>query len=81
MLPPIVCHSCGMPLGDVAAIFKAMCLKKIKEHLKTHNIHPDMYTMTAANKIKSGTELDKLMIINECCRTQILTNMEFKDYY
>ena len=81
MLPLIRCHTCGMPLGDVAPMFKAMCIKKANEHLKTHNIHPEMFTMAAATKIKSSIELDKLLIINECCRTLILTNMEFKDFY
>jgi DNA-directed RNA polymerase subunit N (RpoN/RPB10) len=81
MLPLIICHSCGMPLGDVHNIFKLLEEDRKREYVAKTGIDPDMLSVADRCDIAFGDILDKLQIINMCCRTLMFTNMEYKNYY
>lgn len=69
MLIPIVCFTCGCPIGDKEDLFNALKAKKIKEKK-----NPD-------DDIDCSDILDLLDIKNDCCRMHFISSMLFTDYY
>lgn len=81
MLPLIICHTCGMPIGDLHSIFKELEEKRKMEYIQKTGIDPDMISVSDRCTIVYGDILDRLQVINMCCRTLMFTNMEYKNYY
>ena len=80
MYPMIVC-TCGRPLGDIYDLYKAMVIDKA-----LNLIHQKKMSLSEIPKyLEEGTGdiLEKLgFSINDiCCRTRLITQIEFKDYY
>lgn len=69
MYPNIVCF-CGFPLGQLYDAFLAMLAK-----------HREGKNIGHSPNEPIGYILDQLGITKTCCRTRIMTNMEFKNYY
>lgn len=65
MYPYIVCF-CGRPLGHLYNAFLAMC----RDHARSSRANEPV-----------GYILDQLNIMKLCCRTRMLTQTQFKDYY
>jgi len=70
MYPNVVCF-CGRPIGHLHAAFLAMLAK--------HNTGAYGPSINPGDPI--GYILDQLGITKICCRTRIMTSMEFKNFY
>lgn len=81
MFTYIVCF-CGMPLGDIADAYKALRMRKLMKYYKIigYNIDPSMLAISDMG-IHEGKLLDSLGLDQECCRTRIMTQVEFKELY
>ena len=70
MLVPILCFTCGLPLSDKEDIYNHLKAEKIKS---IDNVESD--------DIDCVDILEKLDIMNDCCRMHFITAMIFTDYY
>jgi DNA-directed RNA polymerase subunit N (RpoN/RPB10) len=68
MLIPILCFTCGLPLADKEDLYNYLKLEQIKND--TNN---DMYDFQEI--------LEKLDIVNDCCKMHFISAMQFSDYY
>jgi DNA-directed RNA polymerase subunit N (RpoN/RPB10) len=66
-------------LGDLAKAYKYIRYKKIRQTLENidRNCSPDMFTMMEELQISMEEELDQLGLTCSCCRTTMLTSVEF----
>lgn len=69
MLIPIVCFTCGCPLGDKEDLFNYLKYEKIKKQKED------------TNDLDCSDILDILDISNDCCRMHFISSMIFTDYY
>lgn len=82
MYPFIVCF-CGRALGDLYDAFKAM---RQARYLETYGeledvIDPRILAVTEDLHMVLGDVLDMLGLHQVCCRTHMLTQVEFKEIY
>lgn len=70
MLVPIVCFTCGCPIGDKEDLYNYMKAAKIRENL---NKDPENLDCSEILKI--------LDITNDCCKMHFISSMIFTDYY
>lgn len=78
MYPYIVCF-CGRSLGDLYDAFKHLRHKKYLE--KLGGITPDMVSVTEIEDVNLKDELDSLGILMPCCRSRMISQVEFKTVY
>lgn len=92
MYPPIVCR-CGLSLGHIAEAYRELVNKKFLMEFERR--FPEKKISELFPKAKNISEymkhldwefsrddiLDALGISMECCRTVMITNREFKDFY
>lgn len=76
MYPAGICL-CGYPLGDIYRLYLAMKADVIKTQA---NIKPQ-YAALASSTEPLEKILDALMLDQLCCRSRILTNVEFNSIY
>jgi len=69
MLIPIVCFTCGCPIGDKEDLFNYLKAKKIKEKKKPND------------DVDCSDILKLLDIKNDCCKMHFISSMLFTDYY
>lgn len=81
MLVPIRCITCGLPIGDVAVIFRRIRFRRAKEELKDRGVIPTQAAIDAALQINMEDVLDALGITNDHCRRTLTSAMCFQDYY
>lgn len=74
MLIPIVCFTCGCPIGDKEDLFNYLKAEKIRE-LKEHVQILDISTLDCSDILQT------LGINNDCCRMHFISSMLFTDYY
>ena len=79
MYPLIRCY-CGRELGYLYMIFKKIRERKLNQLYGTDLIEPHM-RLVASKELTLGTELTELGIAESdiCCRTHMLTQVEFKN--
>lgn len=80
MWPLIVCR-CGMPIADLSIIYEKMSKKIVTEYVAAKGIDESMLSIDPDSTLTYGAILDKLFIINECCRVSMMSNMNFSSYY
>jgi DNA-directed RNA polymerase subunit N (RpoN/RPB10) len=68
MLVPIVCFTCGCPIGDKEDLFNYLKQKEIEKNKDVENLNC-LYIF------------ELLDIKNDCCKMHMLTAMNFVDYY
>lgn len=73
MLVPIVCFTCGLPIGDKDDLFR--------ELMREQTEVPRDQNKKAEPKMSPAQVLDLLGIHYDCCRTRMITAMNFCDYY
>lgn len=81
LIAPVICQSCGLPLGDVAATFKLCRNKKIKEVLQSTKIKPEHSIISPDFQIDCTDIFEKLHIYPQCCRKSLACAMDFTQYY
>ncbi len=69
MLIPIICFTCGCPIGDKEDIFNYMKIERIKQN---KNIN---------DNIDCSDILELLDINNDCCKMHFISSMIVTDYY
>ncbi len=67
MLTPILCFTCGCPIGDKDDVFKELKKRKIAE---TKDVNIDCSDI-----------LEKLDIKNDCCKMHVISANKFEDLY
>ncbi len=82
MLPPVVCFTCGMPIGDVAPLYAALKSSLMAEKAKELDLPVTQITLSADIQINMRDILEKTLKIRlECCRKTLTANAEFLAYY
>ncbi|HVE13554.1 MAG TPA: hypothetical protein VNI01_09190 [Elusimicrobiota bacterium] len=83
MLTPVVCFTCGMPTGDVAALFRSLRALMVEKALAA------LGTLIDFAPVDPGLQLDCDAIFEalgvgrerECCRKVLATAKIFTDSY
>jgi DNA-directed RNA polymerase subunit N (RpoN/RPB10) len=81
MLIPILCFSCGCAIGDRGDLFRHMRAKRVEQILKGRGTIARQAAIDVGLQIDCSDILDKLGVVNDCCRTHLVIAMEFGDYY
>lgn len=71
MLVPILCFTCGLPLGDKEDLFNELKAEKIK---KIENYTKDI-------ELDCSDILKLLDITNDCCKMHMISALILTDYY
>ena len=80
MYPYIRCYTCGRPLGHIVDAFRAACAKKVAKAMAGKDLEP-IYTQFADADVVVGDILDLFNIRIVCCRTRMITQVDFTEYY
>jgi hypothetical protein len=78
---PVLCFSCGYPVGDVEALFRHMRAARVRSALARRGTAATQAAVDAGLQVDCGDILDRLKISNDCCRKTLVTAMVFRDYY
>lgn len=81
MLIPILCITCGSPIGDKEELFIRLKYEKIKKMLADKNIDIDSAPYAKDLQIGCDDILDQLHINKDCCRAHMISAMLFSDWY
>ena len=81
MLVPILCFTCGCPIGDKEDIFRYLRAERVREVLKERGTIATQAAVDAGLQISCEDILDKLGIPEDCCRAHLISAMVFSDYY
>ncbi len=86
MFPYIVCLSCGRNIGSLWPAFKAMRADAHEAAVTAagydvRTVNERILASSGAVTVELGEILDQLGINMECCRTKMLTQKPFYDYY
>ena len=89
MLTPPRCPTCGLPIGDVAVIYRELRRRLFEETLKKKGkkgalkfrVLPTQVVVDARLKISMDAVLAGLQINDDCCRMHLSTVMDWRDYY
>ncbi len=81
MLCPVVCFSCGCPIGDVADLFRHIRAKRVAAVLGEHKTLPTQAAVDPGLRIELTADLARLGVTNDCCVGHLITACEFGDYY
>jgi DNA-directed RNA polymerase subunit N (RpoN/RPB10) len=82
MYPYVVCF-CGRSIGDLYDIYKAIRIERIKEAYAESglDIDPGMWFISDIANVEMGDVLDSLNLYTGCCRSHMIAQTEFKEYY
>jgi DNA-directed RNA polymerase subunit N (RpoN/RPB10) len=81
MIPPCRCKTCGSPVGDVAPIYYAERLRRVKAALASRRILASHSLTDMAMHVDMADILDLLGIHADCCVITVTTHMDIEDYY
>lgn len=81
MLVPVICFTCGNPIGDVEDLFRALRSARVREILAERGTTATQAAVDADLQINCSDILDRLGIKCDCCRKCLVTAMIFADYY
>ena len=80
MLTFVTCTTCGSPLSEIAAIFRAIRLDLVKEKLKETGAIP-INLVYDTSEIEMEKIIDDLGVDLICCRTHLISAMYWTDYF
>ncbi len=80
MLTPVVCK-CGLPVADVATVYREIRQQRAKEALKKNNCTPPQAMISPNLNIDMSDVLKDLRVDRDCCRTTLTTAMDFRDHH
>lgn len=82
MLTPVVCITCGSPLGCKAPFYRAIRNSRVREALEKTGVRPSQASLQAAAlQIDMKDILERLGVDLDCCRMHLSTIMDWRDYY
>jgi hypothetical protein len=81
LIAPVICQSCGWPLGDVAKAFNEARNIKIQAILTTTNIRPEQAIISPDFQVDCTDIFEKIQIFNQCCKKSLTCAMDFTQYY
>lgn len=81
MLTPVVCMTCGCPVGDKAGAFRHMRAKKVKALLAERGTVAERALADAGLRIECDGILRALGVTHDCCRKTLVAAMVFTDVY
>jgi DNA-directed RNA polymerase subunit N (RpoN/RPB10) len=81
MLVPVVCFTCGSPVGQVEDLFLAMRGRLVEAALGARQVSPTQAAVAAGLRVDCTPIFEALRVDNDCCRTRLATAMEFQSYY
>ena len=83
MLTPIVCFSCGLPLGDLAFIYQYILAKRMTALYGTEDspVAPASAPLDQGQRDNLMADVLDALRLTSCCRTRLCTAMDFRAYY
>lgn len=81
MLPPVVCFTCGFPIGDVAEIFLHLRAARVRAALEARGTAAAEAAVDSGLQVDCSDVLDALGLRYDCCRMHLVTAMVFTDHY
>lgn len=80
MFPFVRCF-CGRPIGHLADAFDAMRVDAYREYFKDHeHVTPAMITLSTV-QVDISHVFKALNIHTQCCKTQLMSQVRFSEYY
>jgi DNA-directed RNA polymerase subunit N (RpoN/RPB10) len=73
--------TCGLPIGDVAVIFRARRYKRARAALKDRDVVSTQAVVDAGLQLDMEKDLDELGITEDHCRRALISAMDMRDYY
>ncbi len=82
MYPYVRCY-CGRPIGDIYDLFKALRLKAYMKYFEdmSIDISPDRIPISEDIKVELRSVFEELNITTACCKTRLMTQVEYTEYY
>ena len=80
MYPYIVCY-CGRSIGDLYDLFKELRAAKFADSFGEFDIDPSMIPITEELQVDLDDIFKSLHIHVPCCRTRLMSQIEFKELY
>lgn len=82
MYPYIRCF-CSRSLGDKYELFKVMRLERYRDYFERTGIRvsPNNIPLADNVRVEVGDILDQLGLTVTCCRTRMITQVEYEDEY
>lgn len=82
MYPLILCY-CGRCLSDIYDLFRELKSRKFATAYAAlgMDIDPVQIAISGELDVELGDVLDQLNLHLDCCRTHIITQVEFKELY
>lgn len=81
MLVPVLCFTCGYPVGDVEDLFHHMRAARVRAVLAERGTVAAQAATDAGLQIDCGDILDRLGVEHDCCRMTLVTAMIYTDLY
>lgn len=81
MLIPVVCFTCGCPVGDLADVFLHMKAERVRKALAERGTVPLQAANDADLQVPCDDIFDALGVANSCCRKCLTTAMIYTDHY
>ncbi len=81
MLTPILCFTCGCPIGDVAPLFRRLRAARAAAALAARGTAPAQAATDYGLTIDCSDILESLGVLYDCCRAHLVTAMDYRDYY
>jgi len=81
MLTPILCITCGCPIGDVEDLFRHLRAEKTRALLGERGTAANQAAVDSGLQVDCEDILDLLGIAHDCCRGHLVTAVVFPDWY
>ena len=81
MLVPILCLTCGCPIGDKEDLFRHMRAERVRAALKARGTTATQAAIDPDLQIDCSDILELLGVAHDCCRAHLVSAMVFSDYY
>ena len=81
MLVPILCMTCGCPIGDREDLFLHMRAERVRKILKERGTIPTQAAIDVGLQLDCRDILELLGITEDCCKMHLTSAMIFSDYY
>lgn len=79
MLPPVRCFTCHQEVGAYAEIYRKIREKRMAAYFAEKGILPEYVSSARMPHVMEGVLED--LRIGQCCRSRIVTYVDFRDVY
>ena len=80
MLTPVVCFTCGSPIGDVAPLYLEV-LRARNAQRAPGGAAPYNRAIDPGQRENMMEDVLDALRVHKCCRTRLITAMQFCDHY